>query len=102
MLIIRGVNVFPSQIEEQILKVPKLSAHYVLEISRHGHLDELDVRVETKPDVISEADRENAARELQHHIKSLIGINTRIRIEPTGVIERSTGKAKRVIDKRPT
>jgi phenylacetate-CoA ligase len=100
MLIIRGVNVFPSQIEEQILKVPRLSAHYVLEVSRRGHMDELDVRVEAKPDVISEADRETAARELQHHIKALIGINTHIRIEPTGVIERSTGKAKRVIDKR--
>ncbi len=101
MLIIRGVNVFPSQIEEQILKVPKLSAHYLLEVSRRGHMDELDVRVEAKPDVISEADRESAARELQHHIKALIGINTRIHIEATGVIERSTGKAKRVVDKRP-
>jgi phenylacetate-CoA ligase len=100
MLIIRGVNVFPSQIEEQILKVARLSAHYQLEVSRRGHMDELDVRVEAKPEVISEADREAAANELQHHIKSLIGINTRIHIEPVGVIERSTGKAKRVIDKR--
>jgi phenylacetate-CoA ligase len=101
MLIIRGVNVFPSQIEEQILKVPKLSAHYQLEVSRRGHMDELDVHVEAKPDVISEADRENAARELQHHIKALIGINTRIHVQSVGTVERSQGKAKRVIDLRP-
>jgi phenylacetate-CoA ligase len=102
MLIIRGVNVFPSQIEEQILKVTKLSAHYVLEVSRRGHMDELDVRVEAKPDAISEAERETAAKELQHHIKALIGINTRIHVQNVGSIERSTGKAKRVIDKRST
>jgi phenylacetate-CoA ligase len=101
MLIIRGVNVFPSQIEEQILKVPKLSAHYQLEVSRRGHMDELDVHVEAKPDVISEADRENAARELQHHVKSLIGINTRIHVQSVGTVERSQGKAKRVVDLRP-
>jgi phenylacetate-CoA ligase len=100
MLIIRGVNVFPSQIEEQILKVPKLSAHYQLEVSRRGHMDELDVHVEAKPDVISEAERENAARELQHHIKALIGINTRIHVQSVGTVERSTGKAKRVVDLR--
>ncbi len=101
MLIIRGVNVFPSQIEEQILKVPKLSAHYLLEVSREGHLDELDVLVEMKPDVVSEADREAAAHELRHHIKSLIGISTRVRIQQHGSIERSQGKARRVIDRRP-
>ena len=101
MMIIRGVNVFPSQIEEQILKVAKLAPHYLLEISRRGHMDELDVRVEAKPDVISEADRELAARELQHHIKALIGISTRIHVQSVGTIERSQGKAKRVLDLRP-
>jgi phenylacetate-CoA ligase len=101
MLIIRGVNVFPSQIEEQILKIPKLSAHYMLEVSRRGHMDEMDVLVEMKPEVNSEADKEAAARDLQHHIKALIGISTRVDVRPVGTIERSTGKAKRVIDKRP-
>jgi phenylacetate-CoA ligase len=101
MLIIRGVNVFPSQIEEQILKVPKLSTHYLLEVSRRGHMDELDVLVELKPDVVSEADRDTAARELQHHIKALIGITTRVRIQGHGSIERSQGKARRVLDLRP-
>jgi len=101
MLIIRGVNVFPSQIEEQILKIPRLSAHYLLEVSRRGHMDELDVLVEMKPEVISEADKEAASRELQHHIKAIIGISTRVHVQPVGTIERSAGKARRVIDKRP-
>ncbi len=100
MLIIRGVNVFPSQIEELILKTPRLSPHYVLEISRRGHMDELTVRVEVKPDSASEADKEAAARELQHHIKSYIGINTAVELAAPGAIERSTGKARRVIDRR--
>jgi phenylacetate-CoA ligase len=100
MLIIRGVNVFPSQIEEQILKVATLSPHYLLEVSRRGHMDELDVLVEMKPDTVSEAEKDAAARELQHHIKSLIGISTRVRVQNHGGIERSTGKAKRVLDKR--
>jgi len=100
MLIIRGVNVFPSQIEEQILKVAKLSPHYLLEVSRYGHMDELAVLVEVKPEVASEADKEAASRELQHHIKALIGISTKIRIQTPGSIERSQGKARRVVDKR--
>jgi phenylacetate-CoA ligase len=100
MLIIRGVNVFPSQIEELILKTPRLSPHSVLELSRRGHLDDLLVRVEMKPEVASEADKQAAALQLKHHIKSYIGINTAIEIAPPGYIERSAGKAKRVIDKR--
>jgi phenylacetate-CoA ligase len=101
MIIIRGVNVFPSQIEEQILKVGKLAPHYLLEVTRPGHMDELDVRVEAKPDVISEAEREMAARELQHHVKALIGISTRVHVQSVGTIERSAGKARRVLDLRP-
>jgi len=101
MIIIRGVNVFPSQIEEQILKIPRLSTHYLLEVSRRGHMDELDILVEAKPEVISVADKDAAANELQHHIKAIIGISTRIHIQNTGSIERSQGKAKRVVDKRP-
>jgi phenylacetate-CoA ligase len=103
MLIIRGVNVFPSQIEELILKQPKLAPHYVLEVSRPEHMDELDVLVEMKPEFSQapEADRQAAAKELRHHIKSFIGVSTRVRIVDLGGIERSVGKAKRVIDKRP-
>jgi phenylacetate-CoA ligase len=103
MLIIRGVNVFPSQIEEQILKMPKLSPHYQLEVSREGHLDAMVVNVEIKPEFATStaAEKEYLAHELQHHIKSYIGISTRVDIKAVGDIERSVGKARRVIDKRP-
>jgi phenylacetate-CoA ligase len=103
MLIIRGVNVFPTQIEELILKQPSLAPHYVLEVSREEHMDRLDVVVELKPDAhaLSHIDRESAATKLQHDIKSYIGVSTHVRIADVGSIERSIGKAKRVIDKRP-
>jgi len=103
MLIIRGVNVFPTQIEELILKLPSLSPHYVLEVTREGHLDELAVLVELKPDVAaaSKAARQEMGHSLQHHIKSYIGISTEVKVVDVGTIERSIGKARRVIDKRP-
>jgi phenylacetate-CoA ligase len=97
MLIIRGVNVFPSQIEELILKQPELAPHYVLELSKDGPLDHLSVLVELAPGA---ADAGSAAK-LQHNIKSFIGVSTDVRIVPISTIERSIGKAKRVIDKRP-
>ena len=102
MLIIRGVNVFPTQIEELILRQPKLSPHYILEVSRDGHLDTMKVNVELKPEfeLASNAEKEFVAHDLQHHIKSYIGISARIDIVQIGDIERSLGKAKRVIDKR--
>jgi phenylacetate-CoA ligase len=96
MLIIRGVNVFPSQIEELILKQPELSPHYVLEVSKDGPLDHLTVLVELQPGA---ADAGSAAK-LQHHIKSYIGVSSDVRIVPLTTIERSIGKAKRVVDKR--
>ena len=90
MLIIRGVNVFPSQIEELILKQPGLSPHYVLELSKQGPLDHLTVLVEG-----------HGAEKLQHDIKSYIGISADVKNVPINTIERSIGKAKRVVDKRP-
>jgi phenylacetate-CoA ligase len=103
MLIIRGVNVFPSQIEEQILKTQRLSPHYLIEVERDGHLDTMTVNVEMKPEfaTATQAEKEFAAHELAHHIKSYIGISTHIEIKAVGTIERSVGKAKRVIDRRP-
>ncbi len=102
MLIIRGVNVFPTQIEEMILKDSRLSPHYQLEVYRDNHLDCLDVHVEPRPEVAwSEAEHAGIAKDLAHHIKSYIGISTRVRVREVGAIERSLGKAKRVIDKRP-
>ncbi len=102
MLIIRGVNVFPSQIEELLLRDGRLSPHYQLELRREGRLDHLTVLGELRegPD---EEDRKVAiARDLEHHIKSYIGITTKVRIGSPGKVERSLGKAKRVIDLRPT
>ncbi len=97
MMIIRGVNVFPSQIEELILKQPELSPHYVLELSKDGPLDHLTVLVEKVPG----APDRGAAAQLQHNIKSLVGVTADVKIVPLSTIERSIGKAKRVIDKRP-
>jgi len=102
MLIIRGVNVFPSQVEELILKQPRLAPHYVLEVSRDGHLDSLKIKVEMKPEFqfASGPEKEFVAQDLKHHIKSYIGISARIEIVERDSIERSPGKARRVIDKR--
>ena len=100
MLIIRGVNVFPSQIEELILKSPALAPHYLIEVTRPHNLDEVEVQVELQPEVDNETARSQAAAGLQHHIKSFIGISARVRVVPAASIERSVGKARRVVDKR--
>ena len=97
MLIIRGVNVFPTQIEEMILKQPELSPHYVLELSKDGPMDHLTVMVELAPGAADAG----SADKLKHNIKSLIGVTSDVRIVPLSSIERSIGKAKRVVDKRP-
>jgi phenylacetate-CoA ligase len=99
MLIIRGVNVFPTQIEELILKLPALAPHYVLEVTRDGHLDSMTVYVE--PAAVEAASAcDAAARELTEHVKAYVGISVRVHVGQPGSIERSIGKAKRVIDKR--
>ena len=100
MLIIRGVNVFPSQIEEQVLKCRALSPHYEIEVYKKGNLDCVDVRVELKAGAEGENVKEHTAKELAHHIKSYIGISTRIDVLDAGSINRSEGKAKRVFDRR--
>jgi phenylacetate-CoA ligase len=101
MMIVRGVNVFPTQIEEQLFKVPALSAHYQIELTREGRLDEMEIKVEARPDGSDGADHASAARELSHLVKSNIGVSSRVTVIPPGGIERSLGKARRVIDKRP-
>jgi len=101
MLIIRGVNVFPTQIEEQICKLPRLEPQYQLVVSRDGHLDKLEVLVELRPG-LARADAGDAARELEQRIKTNVGVSTTVTLLGAGGIERTaTGKAKRVIDKRP-
>jgi phenylacetate-CoA ligase len=99
MLIIRGVNVFPNQIEELILKIPTLAAHYVLEVTREAHLDAMIVHVESAGHAQVPAS-DAAARELAEHVKSYVGISVRVQVGAPGSIERSIGKAKRVIDRR--
>jgi phenylacetate-CoA ligase len=102
MMIIRGVNVFPSQIEELILQRPLLAPHYVCEIDKDGPLDRLTVRVELKAGEHTDGSAAAGAQAaLEHAIKSLIGVSCRVKVEPAGAIERSIGKAKRVVDRRP-
>lgn len=105
MLIIRGVNVFPSQIEEQILRDPKLSGNYQIVVSRDGHLDNLEVRCELQREFsgkLSPAEIQSVAKELQHHIKTVVGVTTKISVLEVDAIPRTTvGKARRVIDERP-
>ncbi|WP_096701810.1 phenylacetate--CoA ligase PaaK [Magnetospirillum sp. 15-1] len=102
MLIIRGVNVFPTQVEELILKDYRLAPHYQLEVTRDGHLDSVAVNVEMRADQpFDDSALAAAAKDLQHHIKSYIGISTKVNVLAPNSIERSMGKARRVIDKRP-
>jgi phenylacetate-CoA ligase len=105
MLIIRGVNVFPTQIEEILLKNPSLCAQYQLQVSREGHLDQLDVYVEVRADLsdsINEARRREIGADVKHHIKALVGVTADVHVVETDKVERTlVGKAKRVIDRRP-
>jgi phenylacetate-CoA ligase len=102
MLIIRGVNVFPSQIEELILKMPQLAPHYQLLVSRDGHLDKLEVLGEMRDTSHSQDAVKQLCRELEHRIKTFVGVSTRVTLSDPNSVERTlTGKARRVIDKRP-
>ena len=97
MLIVRGVNLFPSQVEEQILRDPALSGHYVIELTRSGALDDLTVRVEARAALDAEATA-RSVRDLERRLKGMCGLSALVEIGP---VERSMGKARRVIDKRP-
>ena len=105
MLIVRGVNVFPTQIEEQILRDARLTGNYQIVLARDGHLDHVEVRCELQRDVsgkLPPATVDDIRRRLQHHIKTLIGISTRIEVMEFDTLPRTqTGKARRVIDQRP-
>jgi len=101
MLIIRGVNVFPTQIEEQILRVEGLAPHYILEVRREGRLDALTVHVEARPEGASTEARAAAAAALEQGVKAIVGVSIGALVTEPGAIERSMGKAKRVIDHRP-
>ena len=105
MLIVRGVNVFPTQIEEQILRDQRLAGTYQILLTRDGHLDNVEVRCELQHEVsgkLSATEIQAIGKELQHRIKTVVGITTRITIMEHDSIPRTlTGKAKRVLDERP-
>ena len=100
MIILRGVNVFPTQIEEQILKCAGLAPHFQIELSRTGRMDEMTVHVESTSAAAGDEARAASARELAHHIKSTVGVSARIDVAEPGSVARSEGKAKRVVDNR--
>ena len=101
MLIIRGVNVFPTQIEEIVLAHPQLSGQYQLQVRREGHLDEVEVRCELQPEGAAAAPVQEIAAWVQQRIKTLVGISTVVSVLPPDAIERTlTGKARRVFDQR--
>lgn len=96
MMIVRGVNVFPTQIEEQLMKVDGLAAHYQVELTREGRMDVMAVRTEA----VGTIDRDAAARMLAEAIKGVVGVTASVHVGDPGSVERSQGKAKRVVDRR--
>ena len=101
MMIVRGVNVFPTQIEELILRHPALAPHYLCVLQKQGPMDTLTVRVEVAPGQTPEAQAAlEAAKALQHDIKTFVGSSAKIELQAEGGMERSMGKAKRVLDLR--
>jgi phenylacetate-CoA ligase len=101
MMIVRGVNVFPTQIEELILKHAGLAPHYQCVLTREGRMDSLTVVVETRPGVSPDSLPARAAAELlQHEIKVYVGTRAEIELRAEGGVERSVGKARRVLDRR--
>jgi phenylacetate-CoA ligase len=99
MMIVRGVNVFPTQVEEQLLTVKGLAPHYLCVLTRPGPLDELTVRVEAHGSV-PEADREGLGRQLAARVKDTIGTTVHVDVLPPHTLERSLGKARRISDQR--
>ena len=100
LIILRGVNVFPSQIEEHILKIDGISPHYQIELSKDGPLDSMTVRVEAAPGNEDDDRRDALAALLGENIKQNVGISAAIDVTPVGAVDRSAGKAVRIIDRR--
>ncbi|MFC5392133.1 phenylacetate--CoA ligase PaaK [Bosea vestrisii] len=101
MMILRGVNIFPTQIEEQLLKCGGLAPHFQIELVRAGRMDDMVVHVEAMPHAADAVARASSAKELAHHIKSVVGVSTKIEVGDPDSVERSAGKARRVVDNRP-
>ena len=100
MIILRGVNLFPSQIEEILLAIPGLTSFFQLHLKKKGRMDAMDVYVEARSQAAGEADREVLAKQVVGRIKDVIGVSVGVTVVPPGGIERSQGKAKRIIDER--
>ncbi|TMV07554.1 phenylacetate--CoA ligase [Ruegeria sediminis] len=100
MMILRGVNVFPSQIEEQVMATGGIAPHYQIELYKSGRMDAMRVFVEAMPDAADELSKTAAARMLTKRIKDIVGVSTEIIVGNPGDVERSQGKAKRVVDNR--
>lgn len=101
MMILRGVNVFPTQIEEQVLATGGLAPHFQIELYRSGHMDAMRINVEAAVDAADGLSKTAAARMLSKRIKDSAGISTEIIVADPGGVARSEGKAVRVIDNRP-
>ncbi|MFU8898883.1 MAG: phenylacetate--CoA ligase PaaK [Roseinatronobacter sp.] len=101
MIILRGVNIFPTQVEEQILKCAGLAPHFQIELTRTGRMDDMTVHCEATPRAADEGARGASVRELAHHIKSTLGVTAKVLVHAPGTAPRSEGKAKRVVDNRP-
>ena len=101
MIILRGVNLFPTQIEEQVLATGGVAAHFQIELYRAGHMDALRVNVEAATGATDEASRAAAERMLTKRIKDIVGISCEVLVRDPGAVARSEGKAKRVVDNRP-
>ncbi|MBH68060.1 MAG: phenylacetate--CoA ligase [Rhodospirillaceae bacterium] len=101
MIILRGVNVFPTQIEELVLETPALSPHFQIELSKDGPMDKMKLLVEAMPSSIATHNVEELSDRLTQKIKDTIGISVSINVGHPGSVERSQGKARRVVDQRP-
>ena len=101
MMIVRGVNVFPTQFEEQLLRCDGLAPHFYIELFREQRLDSVRLHVEARPECADRASRAAQAALLTAHIRNVVGIGVEVAITDPGGIERSMGKAKRIVDKRP-
>jgi phenylacetate-CoA ligase len=101
MLILRGVNVFPTQIEEVLLARPWCGGHFQIVLTRDGRMDEMAVHAEARPGYWDGAGLMAEAAEVVAIVKNTVGVTTRVIVEPPGTLERSLGKVKRVIDRRP-
>ena len=101
MIILRGVNVFPTQIEEQVLTIDALAPYFQIELTREGRMDAMSVMVEATPQAAGDDARAAAANTLGKKIKDVVGVTAKIHVGEPGSVERSQGKARRVVDNRP-